>query len=134
MDVNFVRDLNKSLNQLSSVEIKLMSMSKQDFTKINVGGTIFATKKSTLGTYHRIKKPNLLESLVTGITETQHDDNKTIFIDRNPRYFEYVLDYLRELDNFVLPDKESDLKCNLIFTYLFNYKLKFKYNFMLKVC
>lgn len=120
MDVNFVRDLNKSLNHLSSVEIKLMSMSKQDFTKINVGGTIFATKKSTLGTYHRIKKPNLLESLVTGITETHHDDNNAIFIDRNPRYFEYVLDYLRELDNFVLPDKESDLKSIFIFKVYFH--------------
>ena len=67
----------------------------------NVGGIYFSTLNSTI--CKRIKSPttnenynpNLLEGLVSGIVDVQLDQNKALFIDRNPQYFSYILDYLR---------------------------------------
>jgi hypothetical protein len=74
---------------------------KSDIVKFNVGGTIFATYLSTIT--KKINKingdgfyePNLLQGLVSGLTDVKFDNNKDIFIDRNPKYFHYILDYLR---------------------------------------
>lgn len=121
---NFSYDLQTSLNKLTSLEEKLEKMNSQELIKVNIGGTIFTTFKSTLNTYQRIEKrygfgkpgPNLLESLIAGINETVTDSNQVIFIDRNPKYFEFVLEYLRKIsdkeEKFELSDNEHDLRGN----------------------
>ena len=72
-----------------------------DIVKFNVGGTTFATYLTTI-TKKILKnngdgfyEPNLLEALVSGLIDVKYDDNKAIFIDRNPQYFNYILNYLR---------------------------------------
>lgn len=106
--------IQKYLSQQQEQNEKLTCMMKNynivdsEIVKFNVGGKIFSTYKSTLT--KRIKKqdssggggeceeyyePNLLEGLISGICDVSVDENKAIFIDRNPQYFNYILDYLR---------------------------------------
>ena len=94
------------LNQKESNE-KLMSMMKNyqivesDIVKFNIGGRVFFTYKSTVT--KRIKKPNsddyyppnLLEGLISGVCSVNIDENRACFIDRNPKHFAVILDYLR---------------------------------------
>jgi hypothetical protein len=98
------------LKEKEDVE-KMKKMAKKyesidaDIIKLNVGGTYFSTLKSTLE--KKIKKrngngyydPNLFQSLLSGTIKINYDENKAIFIDRNPKYFNYILDYLRNLDS-----------------------------------
>lgn len=113
------------LNQQREVEkiqtmVKRVNTGDSDIVKFNVGGKIFSTYISTLK--KKIKKPDsddfydphLLEGLVSGISDINLDEYKAIFIDRNPKYFSYVLDYLRvagtdEL-NFDLPKNEDVIR------------------------
>jgi hypothetical protein len=71
-----------------------------DIVKLNIGGTHFTTFKSTLnksiqhpdGGYY---EPHLLHQLINGGVKMTLDDNNEIFIDRDPKYFPFILDYLR---------------------------------------
>ena len=92
-----------------------------DIVKFNIGGTIFSTLKSTIT--KRIAKsaknsadteyyePNLLESYIRGDREVKYDEDKAIFVDRSPKYFSYMLDFLR--DEFRVPDDEEEILNNV---------------------
>lgn len=73
--------------------------------KFNIGGTYFSTLKSTLdkkikkSNSHEYYDPHLLQALIAGMMKINYDENKAIFIDRNPTYFNIILDYLRSLDS-----------------------------------
>jgi hypothetical protein len=57
-------------------------------------------------------EPNLLEALANGLVDVKLDDSNAIFIDRNPKYFGMILDYLRCAntdEKFELPKHETDL-------------------------
>ena len=118
-------NIQKYLAQQQEQNEKLTSMMKNyalvdsDIVKFNVGGKIFSTYKTTVT--KRIKKPdsdeyyepNLLEGLISGICDVSVDENKAIFIDRNPQYFNYILDYLRNsgCDKFTLNlSKNSEIQ------------------------
>jgi hypothetical protein len=88
-------------------------MTDTDFIiSLNVGGSPFATLKSTL--IRVIKKsendyygPHLLQLMVTGMIRGIFNEKKEMFIDRNPVYFVHILDYLRSVGTnkqFKLPD------------------------------
>eukprot|EP01083_Nonionella_stella_P043676 117872_1 len=70
--------------------------------KLNVGGTYFTTTSNTIEKegYFPI---NLID---TGIGNNNYD----YFIDRDPTYFRFVLNYLRNGTNVVLPDKTWELR------------------------
>ena len=100
---NYVVGGKDDLEKIKKLAVKYESISS-DIVKINVGGTYFSTLKTTLE--KRVKKneeefhdPNLLQSIVSGIIRVNYDENKAIFIDRNPKYFGYILDYLRNVDS-----------------------------------
>jgi hypothetical protein len=89
-----------------------------DIVKFNVGGTTFATylttitKKIAKSNGEGYYEPNLLQGLVSGLLQVKYDDNKAIFIDRNPQYFHFVLDYLRMVntnETFKYPTNTNDL-------------------------
>ena len=71
---------------------------KSEIIKINVGGSVFASYKSTFT--KKIKKPNsedyytanLIEEILDGRLDYNLDDNGGIFFDRNPFYFEFILE------------------------------------------
>ncbi|PIC49135.1 hypothetical protein B9Z55_007840 [Caenorhabditis nigoni] len=74
-----------------------------DIVKLNVGGTMFQTSKSTLTKFDGFFK-TLLE---TGIPVTK-DNSSAIFIDRSPKHFEKILDFLRDGD-VALPESLEDV-------------------------
>ena len=58
---------------------------------VNVGGTIFTTSKSTL-----TKEPeSMLARMVNTEVPTAKDSHGNIFIDRSPKIFEVILEFLR---------------------------------------
>lgn len=60
--------------------------------KVNVGGTLFTTRKSTL-----CRVPcSFLESMFSGRHRVSTDDSGAVFIDRNPKHFTTILDWLRD--------------------------------------
>jgi hypothetical protein len=72
----------------------------------NIGGQYFSTFRSTIA--KRIRKtktpsnsndeyydPNLLQEFLYGDRFAYYDDRKALFIDRNPKYFNHILDFLR---------------------------------------
>jgi hypothetical protein len=84
--------------------MRAFSTSDSEIVLFNVGGQIFSTYVSTIT--KRVRKldsedpndfyePNLLQGLISGITQVKRDNNNAIFIDRNAKYFNHLLDYLR---------------------------------------
>lgn len=121
-DFNVVKSTARSLvekvktentnNQNMIATFKKFETIQSDIVRLNVGGTPFSTLKSTL--IKKVKNesgqfygPNLFEALINGYVQPKYDENNSIFIDRNPKYFSFILDYLRtaNTDNeFELPD------------------------------
>jgi len=70
-------------------------MAEKQFSKVvqlNVGGQKFTTLRSTLCQY----EGTFLEALASGRHETIEHPEGYIFIDRNPKYFPLILDFLRD--------------------------------------
>ncbi|KAA6383014.1 MAG: hypothetical protein EZS28_021459 [Streblomastix strix] len=59
--------------------------------ELNVGGEIFMAQKATLARYNH----SLLARQLREEAPCQYDKNGRLFIDRNPKTFRLVLDYLR---------------------------------------
>ena len=80
---------------------RIKYLNESDMIKFNVGGQIFSTLKSTL--IKKIKKPgsfdyypaNLLSDIVTNKVNLRLDEQDAVFIDRDPKYFVYILNYIR---------------------------------------
>jgi hypothetical protein len=92
----------------------------ENIIKLNIGGTHFATLLQTLDkSIPRLddKKyqypPNLFQEILHGLAPLRYDENRAIFIDRNPHHFNYVLDFLRHVDStspLKLPNNNELLK------------------------
>ena len=64
-----------------------------EIVKLNVGGHLFATLKSTLLKHENSYFADILNN--KNKSDVIYDENKAIFIDRNPKYFEFIIEYLR---------------------------------------
>jgi hypothetical protein len=64
--------------------------STSNIVKINVGGTIFTTTKETLTAQKY--------TILAGLLNVERDENGEIFVDRNPKFFDMILDHLRGVD------------------------------------
>lgn len=89
-----VNDIEKEKNQ-----IELLSRNK---VVLDVGGIIYSTSLQTLIKY----KDSKLAKLFSGHYNFEYDKEGKIFIDRNGKYFEYVLDSLRN-EELILPIDET---------------------------
>ncbi|CAL2033950.1 unnamed protein product [Caenorhabditis brenneri] len=78
--------------------------SNAEIVKLNIGGTIFHTTKSTLTRYDGFFK-TMFE---TDIPVTK-DDSGTFFIDRSPKHFDTILNFMRDGD-IALPTCEREIK------------------------
>jgi len=70
--------------------------------QLNVGGEKFTTLRSTLCQY----EGTFLEALASGRHETIEYPDGYIFVDRNPKYFPIILDFLRDCS--LIPDLPVD--------------------------
>lgn len=107
-------ELEKSDTQKVVSLMHQFKLNDSDTVKLNIGGKLFSTYKSTL--MKRIKKPHtdseyyephLLQALVSGVSNVKLDENEAIFIDRDPTFFHIILNYLRYVNTNVkmkLPD------------------------------
>ncbi|GAX10775.1 hypothetical protein FisN_UnNu008 [Fistulifera solaris] len=87
----------------SSSTTKPRVNARTDIVHLNVGGTRYEVSRSTLMHY----EGSMLASLISGKWKEGEGDVE-IFIDRNGRRFEWVLDYLRS-DRAYVPDLSDQL-------------------------
>ncbi|PIC49199.1 hypothetical protein B9Z55_007881 [Caenorhabditis nigoni] len=62
-----------------------------DVVKLNVGGTIFETSKSTL-----TKFDGYFKSMLENWVPKTKDDSDAIFVDRDPTHFRLILNFMRD--------------------------------------
>jgi hypothetical protein len=123
-------DLARLLNSMKKIliedktnAIKLENMMHKyssidsDIVDFNIGGSLFSISKDNIckkiqnEETNEFYGPNLLHGLISGIADVKYKEN-AIFIDRNPKYFPYILDYLRVANtsiDFEYPENRADL-------------------------
>lgn len=75
-----------------------------EIIELNIGGTIYLTIKSTL-----LSEPDSLFESILNQESKPIDSNNRLFIDRDGALFGYILDYLRNKNEFVKPENKQDL-------------------------
>ncbi|KAL6055299.1 BTB/POZ domain-containing protein kctd9 [Balamuthia mandrillaris] len=73
-----------------------------DWVTLNVGGQIFQTSKATL----MVDERSMLAKLVSGHLDSCRDPSGAILIDRDPKFFAPILNYLR-YGNLIVEDERS---------------------------
>lgn len=98
-DVNSIRD-NDTLYISSGDDFKLPSDSSSEWVTLNVGGRYFTTSRGTL--VHANEPASMLARMFAEdneggfrFTPSNRDETGAYLIDRDPRYFAPVLNYLR---------------------------------------
>jgi hypothetical protein len=78
---------------------------------LNVGGKRFETSSTTLATVPEGILAEMVSEAST-VKPYKKDELSTYFVDRNPRFFDFVLDYLRDPRNFkkILPTNKQILR------------------------
>ncbi|EFO99144.1 hypothetical protein CRE_17914 [Caenorhabditis remanei] len=76
-------------------------MSSDSIIKLNIGGTIFQTTKATLSKFNGMFKVMMETDIPVA-----KDESGAIFIDRSPKHFDSILNYLRD-GNIVLPESRK---------------------------
>ena len=99
---DFLVKEKKSNNKIIN-DLKMYSPIDSEIIYFNVGGTQFSTFKSNLLKKQQkndslYKSSSYFKSLVNGLIEVKYTNNKEIFIDRSPKYFDMILSYLRTVN------------------------------------
>ncbi|PIC49230.1 hypothetical protein B9Z55_007902 [Caenorhabditis nigoni] len=81
-----------------------MSSDKNPVVKLNVGGVQFQTLKSTL-----TKFDGMFKVIMETEIPVKKDENSCVFIDRSPKHFEKILNFMRDGD-VALPESPEDVK------------------------
>lgn len=78
---------------------------QSDIVEMNVGGQLFSTLRTTItkkvrkikstGAKDEFYDSNIIEAILNGFVEPTKDKSDHLFIDRNPKLFGFILDYLR---------------------------------------
>merc|ERR1739848_455832 len=84
-----VRNFNFLQKVFQFQDLKISKMSAESIVSLNVGGTIFQTRPSTM-----LKYPD--SKLARMYNEGQKIKNLNFFIDEDPEYFRIVLNFLRK--------------------------------------
>ncbi|KAK2953111.1 putative BTB/POZ domain containing protein [Blattamonas nauphoetae] len=79
------------LIQMQSSDLELQQQLDDQIVDLNVGGVVFTTKLETLQKF----EGSMLSSMFSGSHLLARDRHGRIFIDRNPKIFELLLDYMR---------------------------------------
>lgn len=91
---DYFEKLEKEKEILHQLEDKFKNTVPQKRIKLNVGGQYFSTSTENL-----TREANTFFSvLLSGRWELKLDEDGALFIDRSPRMFQYVLDFMRNMD------------------------------------
>lgn len=97
----------------------IRNMAPSDVVELNIGGTVFKTKKYTL-----TKINGFWKTLVTTEAPIKIDETGAIFVDRSPKHFGIILNFMRYGD-VKLPDlKDGKFDLNEIYNDATFYKLE----------
>lgn len=96
-NVVFINNIVKNFF-FNFVDSFLTPLSSSEIVRLNVGGHLYTTTKSTLDRHHSMPLMSILQNC---------DKEGNVFVDRNGRMFEYILEFLRT-DKLCLPDDFSD--------------------------
>jgi len=99
---NFYKDLGDS-------DADVVDEPWKDPIILNVGGTRFSTTLATL----RSETGTFFEKMFRNGSTTTCSADGTVFIDRNPTNFEYILDFLRTGD-LLVESSDTDLRLQLL--------------------
>ena len=77
---------------------------------LDVGGTTFKASKTTLTSSFGEDTDHFLSRMFGGDWKNQTDDKGAIWIDRDPTYFQYILNYLRSGGKPPLTESMKELK------------------------
>lgn len=93
------RELDGRAEELKSVEqlrdrINRVSSLARNKIRLNVGGCVFVTTRDTLAA----ERDSMLRAMFSEEFATQPDEDGEVFIDRNGRHFDIILDHLRHID------------------------------------
>jgi len=84
-----------------------ISFNPDDIITFNIGGQIYSTKRSTIT--ENVDSKSLLSLIIKNQTKYQLNKNGEYFLDRDGKYFNYILNYFREKKLF-LPENFHELK------------------------
>ncbi len=95
----------EKMEQLKS-KVKKVSPVIKNIVKLNVGGKKFSTTRETL-----LSEPSFFTGLLSEMMGVDLDEDGCIFIDRDPKHFPLILNYLRdhEIDLEDLNEKEKKM-------------------------
>ena len=121
MNVLLVKDKEDNVKLETMMKKYMTSTIESDIIDFNVGGTLFSILKSDItkkiprpdSRGNEFYDPNLLQGLISGIIDVKYDKNKAIFINRDPKYFHYILNYLRTAntnETFIFPKNSEDFE------------------------
>jgi hypothetical protein len=82
-------------------------LSPDDIITFNIGGQIYSTKRSTIN--ENVDSQSYLSLIIKNQTKIQLDENSRYFIDRDGKYFSYILNYFRER-KLLLPENFQEFK------------------------
>ena len=89
------------LNEWEQLKSNLAKTHLKGRVQLDVGGRIFSTTVSTLTS----EKDTFFTALFSKQWEAEKDDQGRIFIDRNGDLFAEILDYMRNPEEFILPEE-----------------------------
>jgi len=110
---SFVREstqrLDKQINLLSPARGSPAASSR--LVHINVGGTVFTTRRSTLES----AEGTFFEGILSERFSVDRDKDGNIFIDRDPKHFKHILNWLRDRTfgaSWPMEDESFHGECN----------------------
>ena len=108
-------DVKNDNSKKNALETKT-KVNRNEIIRLNVGGVKYLTTRGTLLNF-KDKTGHMLSAMFSGdYLSTPTINNNEYFIDRNGKYFEYILSFLRNGNQFIdnmLPHLSKDIILNL---------------------
>jgi hypothetical protein len=98
--------VSKAWEQLEEAKSRVQEVGRQQesMIKLNIGGTFYTTSRHTL-----CKEDSMLSAMFSGRHSMIKDEAGAHFIDRSPKHFDRILNYLRCVRGFTRPAKAISL-------------------------
>eukprot|EP00818_Percolomonas_sp_WS_P002401 CAMPEP_0117443050 /NCGR_PEP_ID=MMETSP0759-20121206/4486_1 /TAXON_ID=63605 /ORGANISM="Percolomonas cosmopolitus, Strain WS" /LENGTH=280 /DNA_ID=CAMNT_0005234995 /DNA_START=256 /DNA_END=1098 /DNA_ORIENTATION=- len=95
---------NNSAESFTSLE----ELADDHIVTLNVGGIVYQTCVGTLRWTNDVIGPHFLRAMFTSSFDVKRDSNGHIFIDRNGKRFEWILDFLRNGARLPMPENPTE--------------------------